>query len=425
MQSLFHSDAGAAGPPFVWAVGVEDTCIPQSRPGHRALDEYALMGHDRHWREDVDRIAGLGVRALRYGLPWHRVNPAPGRFDWAWADAVLAHIVDGRGLVPILDLVHFGTPTWLEGEFLHPDYPARVAEYAGAVAARYRGLVGHFTPLNEPGVAATRSGLTGAWPPYRRGERGYVAVLLALARGMIATAAAIRAAQPEAALVHVEDVGLEVAATPDLLPWVADRAARRRLPLDLACGLVREDHPLHPWLVGNGADPRDLAALADGAVAWDVLGANFYPWSNRRWRRRAGGAIFAGRDPGDPASSLATILGQVHARYGRPVLVTETGAAGSMHRRLGWMAAMVDGVARARAAGVPAVGLTWFPAFTMVDWRYRRSRRPADRHLLHLGLWDVPRLRPEPDRIATPLVDAYRRYAAGPVVAGTPGGDQG
>ena len=418
MQVLFQRDgiATSAAGSFVWGVGIEATFVPQARLGHRALDEYALMGHDHLWRTDIDRIAGLGVRAVRYGIPWYRVNPAPGQFDWSWTDEVLPYLVAARGLVPIIDLVHYGTPLWLQDEFLHPDYPAHVAEYAAAFAQRYRGLVNHYTPLNEPAVTASRSGLLGAWPPYRRGERGYVAVLVAAMRGMIATATAIRQVQPGAVFVHAEDVGLEFAATVDLAPWALERQARRWLPLDLACGLVDAGHPLRAWLVARGAAPAVLDDLAARAIRWDVLGVNFYPWSNRRWQQRSNGSIAAGRDRGDPAGALAAVLGAVHARYGRPVMVTETSASGSMARRLRWLEAVALGVTRTRAAGIPVVGLTWFPVFTMVDWRYRRSRRAVEHHLLHLGLWDVPSLRGSLERVATPLVGAFRELVARPVI---------
>ena len=40
---------------FLWAAGIENTFVPQVRPGHRSLDEYELMGHYEHWREDEFR----------------------------------------------------------------------------------------------------------------------------------------------------------------------------------------------------------------------------------------------------------------------------------------------------------------------------------------------------------------------------------
>src|SRR5918992_40438 len=162
------------GTPFAWALGIEDTFIPQvaARSG-RILDEYVLTEHDRRWRSDLAAIASLGVRHLRYGIPWYRVNPAPGQFDWSWTDEVLPYLVEDLGIAPILDLIHYGAPLWLEGTFLDPDYPQRVAEYAAAVVERYGRLVRHWTPLNEPRVHARFAGQTGLWPPYRRGPRGY------------------------------------------------------------------------------------------------------------------------------------------------------------------------------------------------------------------------------------------------------------
>jgi beta-glucosidase len=47
-------------------------------------------------------------------------------------------------------------------------------------------------------------GRRGEWPPYLTGDDGYVKVLMALARGMLLTTQAIRAANPEAVLVQVE-----------------------------------------------------------------------------------------------------------------------------------------------------------------------------------------------------------------------------
>ena len=81
---------------FLWATGIEDTFVPQTRPGHRALDEYQLMSHYQHWREDLALVGDLGLRAVRWGVPWYRVEPfQPGEFDWRWTDQVLPYLVGG------------------------------------------------------------------------------------------------------------------------------------------------------------------------------------------------------------------------------------------------------------------------------------------------------------------------------------------
>ena len=422
-------DMGTSSAQFLWAVGIENTFVPHTRAGHRRFDEYELMDHYRLWKQDLDLAADLGVTAIRYGIPWYKVNPRPGQFDWSWTDAVLEYLVEAKGLTPIVDLMHYGTPLWLDNLFVNASYPRRVAEYAAAFAERYRGLVRYYTPLNEPGVTAAFCGRDGRWPPYLAGDDGYVKVLLSLAKGIAGTAQALRAARPDAVLVHVEDVGLERAAGAGEAGEAAEAQDRRLLPLDLACGRVVPGHPRYDWLIEHGATEAELNHLAVAAPRWDVLGVNFYPWTNRRLVRRRGRTS---KVIDSPACELEDVLALVHGRYDLPVLVSETSAPGTHLERARWMGETLAAVRRARAAGVPVLGYTWFPMFTMIEWKYRWSHKGLEHHLLHLGLWDVVPHGLQMDREATPLVDTYRRFAAdssasvgewapGPVVLTPPG----
>ena len=151
---------------FIWAAGIEDTFVPQTRPGHRSLDEYELMGHYENWREDLALASELGLKALRWGVPWYRVEPEPGRFDWRWIDEVLPYLVEELKITPILDLMHYGTPFWLSREFANRDYPKFVARYAAEFARRYKGLIRFYTPLNEPIINSLMCGMRGLWAPY-------------------------------------------------------------------------------------------------------------------------------------------------------------------------------------------------------------------------------------------------------------------
>src|SRR3954452_18521376 len=97
---------------FRWAVGVESSCIP-----HLSINQFEWTQHDRFWREDFRRVAQeLECKWMRYSLPWHLVEPRPGVFDWTWADERLA-LAHELGIEIMLDLVHFGTPTWLPDSF--------------------------------------------------------------------------------------------------------------------------------------------------------------------------------------------------------------------------------------------------------------------------------------------------------------------
>src|SRR4030095_14126642 len=194
-------DWASAPADFLWGSGVENTFIPQTKAGHRALDEYELMGHYEHWREDLALARDLGFKAMRWGVPLYRVEPERGRYDWRWTDEVLPYLTEELGIRPIVDLMHYGCPFWLRREFASDDYPAAVAEYAGAFANRYSKMATWYTPLNEPIVNALMCGKRGLWPPYLRGERGYVRVMVQLAKGILKTVEAIKENSPGAFIV--------------------------------------------------------------------------------------------------------------------------------------------------------------------------------------------------------------------------------
>ena len=174
---------GAGAEDFIWAVGIEDTFVPQTCPGHRALDEYELVGHYDHWREDLALAGQVGAQAIRWGIPWYRVEPVRGVFDWSWTDQVIPYLVEELEITPIIDLMHYGCPFWLEREFDNDQYPQAVASYAAAFAQRYHSLIHWYTPLNEAFVNALLCGKRGSWPPYLRGDHGFVRIMLQLCAG--------------------------------------------------------------------------------------------------------------------------------------------------------------------------------------------------------------------------------------------------
>lgn len=403
------------GPDFCWATGIENTFIPQVRPGLRALDEYTLTQHYQQWKTDIDHAADLGVQAIRWGIPWYRVQSKPDLWDWRWVDEVLDYTVNVKGLIPILDLMHYGTPLWLDNSFINSHYPERVAAYAGAVAARYKSLTRYYTPLNEPTVNAEWCGYRDDWPPYLTGDDGYVKVLMALAKGIVLTVQALRAEQPEMVTVQVEAIRhhwTDPSIEPTHVSYINDH---QYLSFDLVTGRVGDDYLLRNYLHLHGVTASTLAWFQENAVRFDILGANFYPWSygevvqNRRgrfyWRRRQ-----------IPGSALGEVLRTAYARYQMPVMVTETSVRGSLTHRARWMDETIQSVAQLRREGLPIIGYTWFPLNTMIDWLYRSGRRPLEHYLIDLGLYDA-RFDSEGIlvRQATQLVERYQRYIATPM----------
>ncbi len=388
---------------FRWATGIEDTFIPQEGPGRRRLDEYELVQHYRCWREDVDIAADIGLDAMRYGIPWYRVEPEPGRYDWSFTDAVVPYLVERR-IEPIVDLVHYGTPTWLEGEFSNAEYPERVAAYASAFAERYRDLVRWYTPLNEPFVNAELCGYTGHWPPYLRGDVGFTKLVRQLARGIVLTQRALKEVRPDAICVHVEAIGYGTTDDPALRERLDLDLERMYAAIELVRGGVAPGSTLDRYLRANGMAERDLAWFADHAVEIDVVGVNYYPFMSV-WRRWVEGDAVRQEGVWGGGEALARVVRDYHERYGRPIFITECslnegalrgsgfgvppypvdGREGS--RRARWLDEAVKTVADLRACGVPVVGFCWWPLYDLVNWEYREGTGPVERYLEPMGLY--------------------------------------
>jgi beta-glucosidase len=414
--------------PFIWAVGIEDTNVGWPLAGSPSgLDEFELTRHYECWREDLALAASIGAKSIRYGFPWYRLSPASGTWDWSWTDEVVAE-ANRLGLGLIVDLVHYGTPTWLKGSFTDPDYPATVADYAGAVATRYRGRVAGITPLNEPLVTASFVGLRGIWPPHETGEAGWSRVVVSLAEGIQRSIHAIRAAAPDMQIVHVE--ATHVWTAEDGLS--AERLLLDRknyLPTDLVLGRVGIGHELHGWLIDQGIDRGRLEALVAGAATPDVIGVNYYPELSARqlarYEDKVVGVTFNAWTGG-----LASIVRGFADRYGLPILVSETAVEGNDEHRVAWLGAVVGLIHSLRRDGLPVAGLVWWPLFDFVDWSWAtgdqvieefysvidgkispifppRRGGGIDAYFRRMGLWKLVADGDRIKRVATPAANAY------------------
>lgn len=375
-DSPFLRDKG-----FLWCVGIEDTFIGQPiRHSGFALDEYELTQHYRFWREDLDRAASLGIGGIRYGIPWYRVNPRPGRFVWDWVDQVLEYAVNVKGLTVIADLVHYGVPDWVERAFADDAYPQAVADYAAAFARRYRSIVNHYTPLNEPIITAQFCGRRGLWPPYLVGDEGWVRVLLGVAAGIQASVAAIRSADDRAVIVHVEAARL-VHGDGTLAEFARQETVRAFLPTDLVLGLVDRQHAASDWALAHGATRGQLDRLRAAPSRIDVLGVNYYPGFSRRELVRHDGQVAEVAVDGGVAGLQASLTA-FHERYRLPLFVAETSTDGNDASRTEWLRTSAAAVTNMRAQGFPIRGYTWWPLYDFVDWSHSAGDRRVEDFLL-------------------------------------------
>ena len=365
-----------------WILGIEDTCvIPPPGSTMSPLDEFDLTDHTLWWREDLATARGLGADAVRYGVRWPKVHTAPGVFDWSELDERLSYAVHDLGLVVIADLVHYGTPTWLPDSFADLGYPDAIAEFAAAFATRYRGLVDHLTPLNEPVTTASFCGLRGVWPPARTGWAGWTAVVLGIIEGERRSIVALRAANPDAVVVHVEAATLYTAGSPDLEAHADLLRATAALPTDLLLGRVDEQHPLHGWLITQGADPGTLRGFLDAVPVIDLLGVNYYPNLTPRTLLHLNGGVEQ-RTTDRWTDGLERCLRWFADRYRLPMLLTETSIEGDDVVRERWALESASTLTHLHEEGMDVRGYTWWPLTDFVDWSWASGGRNVEEFLL-------------------------------------------
>jgi len=389
---------------FVWGAGIECSFLP-----HLDVDQFEWTQHNKFWREDF-RLAknDLGVSHLRYAMPWHKLEPSRGRFDWSYADERVEE-AQKLGLDLMLDVMHFGTPLWLKQAVGDPEFPEALEEFTEALVTRYRSSINIWCPFNEPLVSALFSGDFGFWPPHARKWRGYMPVLSRIVQGVSRGIRAIRRTMPEATVLLCDAAENYKTRSERLQPEVARRNARRFLVMDLLLGKVDQHHPLYSWVNSYGLSDLDLDWFRTHPQAPDVLGLDYYPHSD--WQLDE----YAGKIRQRRSESPAGIYGVANAyyqRYGIPLMLTETSIEGQAINREIWLETNLDQIQRLREEGVPMLGLIWWPMIDQVDWDGALTHRVGKIH--QVGLYNLKR---QADgvlaRVASPLVKLFKQLVAG------------
>ena len=401
---------------FRWATGVECSFIP-----HLSIDQYRWTQHDRFWRTDLELLRhDLGCQWLRYALPWHEIEKTPGVFDWRWFDVRLEHF-EKLGINLLLDLAHFGTPTWLPDAFADADFPTALERFAAAFGERYSGRVRCVCPVNEPLITSLFCGDVGLWPPYGRGLQNYMTVLCRVAQGICRAVRALRARMPGVEILISDS--LEVAVTYEnsdettspflkesLRADVERRMHRRHLVTDLILGRVDRHHPLLGWLQKHGFSDFDLHWFQNNAQTLDIIGLDYYEHTEVELYTTPEG-YYRQRSLTPPLGLYRAAQDYWH-KYHIPLMVTETSAGGNDAEKIAWLEKSVQDVRRLRAEGFPLLGYTWWPAIDHLDWDGAMLHQTG--HIHPVGLYRLER-RPNGtlERLPTALRDAYQALIRG------------
>jgi len=351
LEVIRHLDHGAAvlqaapavlPEQFMFATGIECS-NPTIKGGRIRRDQLAECGHYTHWRRDLALVKELGLRFLRYGLPYHQVHRGPGRYDWSFTDLAMAEIRH-LGIEAILDLLHFGVPDWI-GSFQNPALPLHFAEYATAVAKRYP-WVRYWTPVNEIYVSARMSILDGLWNEQIRTDHAFVTALKHLTAASKLACAAITRVRPDAVIVHSESAEIVHEARMQPSAGIVLANQQRFLALDLLFA-QRSCAEMMAYLARHGLTPEEHAWFLQGEPAGhQILGADYY--GRNEHIVKPCGQRFAIED----VMGWYLIAREYLERYGKPLMHTETNVF-DPQAAPGWLWKQWISILRMRRDGMP------------------------------------------------------------------------
>jgi hypothetical protein len=321
----------------------------------RRLDLTAATRHDELAEGDFARARAVGMTACRDGVSWVRTEPTPHCHDFRSALPIL-RAADRHRVQLIWDLMHFGWPSDID--VFAPAFPDRLARHARAFAAwlsTESDQPAMITPINEMSFLAWAGGDVRCMNPFAS-ARG-VELKAQLVRATIEVIEAIRDVIPAARFLQPEPV----------INIVRDERHPRTWARVDADNLLQ--YQAWEMLAGTiwpslGGHPRYL----------DIVGVNFYPDNQFMLD---GTTIRRGDARYRPFSEM---LLSVWSRYGRPMIVSETGSEGE--DRAGWLRYVCDEAHAAMQRGCELHGITLYPAVNHPGW--------LDDRRCENGLWDYP-----------------------------------
>ncbi|MCQ2379058.1 MAG: family 1 glycosylhydrolase, partial [Victivallaceae bacterium] len=352
-------------------------------------DQYHL------YREDVDLMKRLGIRAYRFSINWARIFPEEGRLNGkglAYYQNLIDALLDA-GIEPYVTIFHWDLPQYLEnaGGWRKKETAQKLGDFAAFMAESFGKKVRHYFTVNEISMF-TAGGYNGSHHPpciklpdkdiYQTIHHGN------LAHGCVAQA--LRAAAPDAEIGIANNPGIVIPVweTPENI-----EAAKRATRLENACcqTAIEEGRYLDEFLEKAGADaphftdeemkiistPTDFTgfnvytARYCVADAGNPCGYRFidraadHPYMNLTWLRQVPPSIYYG----------AKFISEL---WGKKVYVSENGCAaddvigedGEINDtgRLEYLRSHLLGVRRAISEKIPVEGYFLWSLLDNFEW---------------------------------------------------------
>jgi beta-glucosidase/6-phospho-beta-glucosidase/beta-galactosidase len=305
---------------------------------------------------DYELLYSLEIKVVREGVCWSTVEKSPYVFDFSSLkdrmDAAAA-----LGIQIIWDLCHFGYPVDMVPT--HPLFPSRFMAFCRAFTLfhnQYSAEKLYVVPINEISFLSWHSGDMRGTVPFAINS-GFD-IKYHLCKAAIAGIEVIKQTDPEAVVILVE-------------PLVKVHAGDTEITEERLKELNEIQYQAMDMITGTMCPE-----LGGSPALYDMVGFNYY--YNNQWDHF--NEILPWHDSERRTTPLSKLLLEGYNRYGKPVLLSETGHFKEDRPR--WMEEVTLECDRAISMGVDLRGICIYPVIDRPDWDNLN-------YYCNCGLWDM------------------------------------
>ena len=386
-------------------------------------DQLDYCGHYRRGVLDIQLIAKLGVKAVRYPVIWERYHD-PADLSWSWLARQL-NALRYYNIKPIAGLLHHGSGP-IHASLHDPCFPGELEKFATRVAEAFPWLE-YFTPINEPLTTARFCGLYGFWYPHLKSAKSFAEILLNEMKAVVLAMKAIRQINPNAKLIQTEDLGKTFSTK--LLKYQADFENERRwLTNDLLCGFVKPGHAMWDYFCWLGIPQGTLEFFLQNPCPPHIIGLDYYITSERfldetpeKYPSHTYGSngkhryadVEAIRVQHEEKHGPKILLKECWERYKIPIAITEIHIHGTPEEQIAWFSYIWNACLQLNEKGIDIRAATAWAIFGSYGWSKLLTENPGE---YERGVFDLSSGRP----VSTPYTNFLERLSKNPNTAFSP-----
>jgi beta-glucosidase/6-phospho-beta-glucosidase/beta-galactosidase len=343
-----------------WMAGFE--CTDKLNAFGNRVDFLNITGHLELIDEDYARLHHFNIATVREGIRWSQVETQPYVYNWGTV-AYMIEAAKRNGIQQVWDLCHFGFPDDLTP--LHPMFARRFAALCRAFVQFYRSVSPDddliIIPINEVSFLSWLGGDVCGTAPYCKGY-GWE-VKYNLMKAYIEGIEAIKEMDPSVLILTSE-------------PLVNMVPPENATDEEIAAAALQHEYQFQVTDILTG---RICPELRGRPEYIDMIGLNYY--YNNQWICNTYEFLVWTDCPPDARwTPLHNLITQVHERYDKPIVITET--SHPKEDRPLWINMISEECALVLDADIPLFGVCLYPIIDRPDWDDLITWHNS-------GLWDI------------------------------------